>query len=154
MQKSFHSGHVKKSTVIKTPKDRVWREVSNIAGLPGWVIGVKSCRLKAGVRRGIGAVRDLTFDDGNRIEEHIVAWDSGESFSYIAVSGLPLRAYVATISLEKKSRGSTKITWQSYLNSKKMTKGEFTGFLAFMGAFYEGSLDNLRVILEKKKIKR
>ncbi len=154
MRKSFHSGRVKRSTVVKTPMDRVWRSISNITEMPGWAAGVRGCRLKTGVKRGIGAVRDLTFEDGNRVEEHMVAWKSGESFSYIAVSGLPLRAYVATISLEKKSRASTKITWQSYLNSKEMTEGQFAEFLALMGAFYRDSLDNLRIILEEKQTKR
>jgi len=31
----------------------------------------------------------------------------------------------------------------------KMSEKEFLEFLAFMGAFYEASLENLKVILEK-----
>jgi len=154
MQKSFHSGTVKKSAVIRAPRARVWRSVSDIAGLPRWAVGVKSCSLRAGTRRGMGAVRCLAFADGGRIEEHVVAWNAGESFSYVAVSGLPLRAYVATISLEGKAGGSTRVTWQSYLSSKKMSKREFAEFLASMGAFYEGSLRNLKALLEKGRVKR
>jgi len=154
MQKSFHSGTVKRSTTVSEPKARVWRSVSDIAGLPRWAVGVKRCRLRAGTGRGMGAVRDIAFADGGRIEEHVVAWNAGESFSYVAVSGLPLRAYVATISLEGKAGGSTRVTWQSYLSSKKMGKGQFAEFLASMGTFYEGSLQNLKALLEKSRVKR
>ena len=70
-------------------------------------------------------------------------------FSYIAVSGLPLRAYHATISLKSKGKNQTQITWQSYFNSKKMTKKEFAEFVAFIGSFYANSLKNLKSLLEK-----
>jgi len=154
MQKSFHSGSIRKSTTINAPRARVWRSVSDVAGLPKWAVGVRNCRLRTGPGRGIGAVRDLIFADGNKIEEHVVAWSAGESFSYVAVSGLPLRAYVATISLEKRAGDSTRVTWQSYLNSKKMARRQFAEFLASMGAFYEGSLQNLKALLEKNRVKR
>jgi hypothetical protein len=41
------------------------------------------------------------------------------------------------------------MTWESYVNSKKMTEKEFLEFLVFMGTFYETSLSNLKEILEK-----
>ena len=39
--KSFHTGTVKKSIVIKASKQKVWRKISNIVGLPSWLIDVK-----------------------------------------------------------------------------------------------------------------
>ena len=42
--------------------------------------------------------------DGNKIEEHIVAWENGKYFTYVATVGLPLRAYVATISIKSKTK--------------------------------------------------
>ena len=147
--KAFRSGSIKRSTVVRAPRTRVWRSLSDITGLPKWATGVKGCRFKTRTRRGVGAVRSLVFEDGNRIEEHVVGWRGGESFTYVAVSGLPLRAYVATISLEERGGGTTtRITWQSYLNSEKMTGAQFAGFLASMGEFYEKSLENLRGLLE------
>ena len=79
----------------------------------------------------------------------MVAWKDGEYFTYIATEGLPLRAYVATLSLKPKSRSSVTLTWQSYINSQKMTEKEFLDFLVFMGTFYETSLENLKSSLEK-----
>ncbi|MFZ8907429.1 MAG: SRPBCC family protein [Nitrosopumilaceae archaeon] len=147
--KSFHTGTVKKSMLIKAPKQKVWRKISNIVGLPEWLIDVKKTVYLSKKKRGIGAIREITFNDGNTIEEHVVAWKNGEYFTYIATEGLPLRAYVATISIKPKSRNSVQITWESYVNSKKMTEKEFLEFLVFMGTFYETSLSNLKEILEK-----
>ena len=59
---------------------------------------------------------------------------------------LPLRAYVATISIKKKTKTLTELTWQSYLNSQKMSEKQFLEFLVFMGSFYEASLENLKIL--------
>lgn len=149
VKKSFHTGSVKKIIMIKTSKGKVWRKVSNIVGLPTWLIDVKKTVYLSKKKRGVGAVRLITFADGNKIEEHIVAWKDQEYFTYIATEGLPLRAYVATISIKAKSKKIVQVTWQSYLNSKKMSEKQFLGFLAFMGSFYEASLENLKALLEK-----
>lgn len=149
MKKSFHTGSVKKTIKIKASNEKVWRKISNIVGLPTWVVDVKKTTYLSKKKKDVGAVRLITFSDGNKIEEHVVAWKNKEYFTYIATEGLPLRAYVATISIKKKSAKLTELTWQSYLNSMKMSEKEFLEFLAFMGAFYEASLENLKTILEK-----
>ena len=148
-KKAHHTGSVKKRIIIKASKDKVWRKISNIIGLSSWVVDVKNTTHISKKKRGIGSIRLITFTDGNKIEEHIVAWKKGEHFTYVATDGLPLRAYVATISIEKESKNKTKLTWQSYLNSEKMTEKQFFEFLAFMGSFYEASLENLKNMLEK-----
>ena len=147
--KSCHTGTVKKSIIIKASKQKVWRKVSNVIGLPSWLVDVKKTIFLSKKRQGVGTIREITFDDGNTIEEHVVAWKNGEYFTYIATEGLPLRAYVATISIKPKSKNSIQLTWQSYLNSEKMTENEFLEFLVFMGTFYETSLENLKNSLEK-----
>jgi len=148
-KKSFHTGSVKKTIMIKASKDKVWRKVSNIVGLPTWLIDVKKTVYLSKKKRDVGAIRLITFTDGNKIEEHVVAWKNKEYFTYIATEGLPLRAYVATISIKTKSKKIVELTWQSYLNSKKMSEKQFLEFLAFMGSFYEASLENLKILLEK-----
>ena len=148
-KKSHHTGTVKKSIILNVPKQMVWRKISNIIGLSSWVVDVKKTEFLSQKKRGVGAIRMLTFNDGNKIEEHIVSWKNGESFTYIVTEGLPLRAYVATISIKPKNKNSVSLSWQSYINSKKMTEKEFLEFLVFMGTFYEISLNNLKNILEK-----
>ncbi len=148
-KKFFHTGTVKKTITVKSSKDKVWRKISNIVGLPTWVVDVKKTVYLSKKKRDVGAIRLITFADGSKIEEHVVAWKNKEYFTYIATEGLPLRAYVATISMNVISKKNIQITWQSYLNSKKMSEKQFLEFLAFMGSFYEASLENLKALLEK-----
>jgi hypothetical protein len=148
-KKSFHSGTVKKTIVIKASKDKVWRRISNIVALSSWLVDVTKTEYLSINKRGVGAVRLITFADGNKIEEHVVAWKKSEYFTYVATEGLPLRAYVATISIKLKTNSNTELTWQSYLNSQKMSEKQFLEFLVFMGSFYEASLENLKKLLEK-----
>lgn len=148
MKKSFHTGSVKKTITIKASKEKVWRKISNIAGLSSWVIDVKKTTYLSKKRRDVGAIRKITFTDGNTIEEHIVAWKEKEYFTYVATYGLPLRVYVATITIKSKNKKTTQLTWQSYFNSKKMSVKQFLKFVTFMGTFYEASLENLKRSLE------
>jgi len=150
-KKSFHTGTVKKIIKIKTSKDKVWKKISNIVGLPSWLVDVEKTVYLSKKKKNVGAVRLITFSDGNEIEEHIVAWKDGEYFTYIATEGLPLRAYVATISIKVLSKNLIELTWQSYLNSKKMSETEFLDFIVFLGSFYEASLENLKILLEKQR---
>ncbi len=149
-KKAFHTGSVKKTIRIKAARDKVWRKISDIAGLPTWVVDVKKTVYLSSKKRGVGAVRLITFDDGSKIEEHVTAWKEKEYFSYIATEGLPLRAYVATISIRPKSGSLVELTWKSYINSKKMTEKQFLDFVTFMESFYDASLENLKADLEKK----
>ena len=149
VRKSFHTDSVKKTITIKASKEKVWQKISNIAGLSSWVIDVKKTTYLSKKKRNVGAIRKITFTDGNTIEEHVVAWKEGEYFTYIATEGLPLRAYVATISIKTKNKKTTQLTWQSYFNSKKMSTKQFMKFVTFMGVFYETSLENLKKSLEK-----
>ena len=151
--KTSHSGVVKKSITIISSQARVWKIIGNIVDM-SWVTGVKKTSFLSEKKRGIGAIRKITLDDKSVIEEHIVLWESGSRFSYIATKGLPLHAYVATISLKQKGPDITQITWQSYLNSTDMSKVEFSKFLIQMGSFYEISLGNLKDMLESKPPRR
>ena len=149
ISKSFHTDSVKRTITINASKQKVWHKISNIVGLPLWVVDVKKTVYLSKKKKNVGAIRKITFEDGNTIEEHVVAWKDGEYFTYIATEGLPLRAYVATISIKAENKKTTQITWQSYINSKKMSKKQFTDFITFMGKFYETSLGNLKNIIEK-----
>jgi len=149
VRKSFHTDSVKKTITIKASKENVWQKISNIAGLSSWVIDVKKTTYLSKKKRNVGAIRKITFTDGNTIEEHVVAWKEGEYFTYIATEGLPLRAYIATLSIKAENKKTTQLTWQSYFNSKKMSTKQFMKFVTFMGMFYETSLENLKKSLEK-----
>ena len=149
MSKSYYSENVKKTVIINSAQKKVWEELSNIIGLSSWVMDVSNTVFLSKIKRGVGAVRKITFNDGNTIEEHIVGWRDGEYLSYIAVNGLPLRAYHATLSIERMDPKSVCVTWQSFFNSENMNGKEFSEFVVFLKSFYEESLKKLRTNLEK-----
>ena len=138
----MNSGSVKKSVIIDSDLEKVWLKISKIMKLD-WLEGQKSTKLLGEKKSGVGAKRLISFEDGSDVEEHIVGWRPKEYFSYIAVSGLPLEAYHATISIEKNKLKSVKITWESYFASKS-TKNEFEEFVEFLSKFYAQSLKNLK----------
>ena len=148
-EKTYQTGIVKKSIIINATKKEVWREISKIAGLSAWVVDVKKTVYLSKRKRDVGTIRKITFENGSTIEEHIVQWNPMESFTYVATEGLPLRAYIATISIIQKTKNKTQITWKSYINSKKMTKKQFLKFTKDMELFYSTSLNNLKSSLEK-----
>ena len=138
----MNSDSVKKSVIIETDLEKAWTKISKITKLD-WLDGQKSTKFLGEKKTGVGAKRLISFEDGSDVEEHVVGWKPREYFSYIAVSGLPLEAYHATISLEKKSSRSVKITWESYFAAKS-AKGEFDQFVIFLSNFYAQSLKNLK----------
>jgi len=146
--KKFHSRTVKKQILINATHDKVWKKISNIVGLPSWIDEIKKATYLSKIKRGVGAIRKLTFDDGNVIEEHVVIWNPNHSFSYIATTGLPLRVYHATLSIQPKNKKPVYLTWSTYLNSKKMTVKQFNEFVLYLEAFYAKSLRNIKFQLE------
>ena len=138
----MNSGSVKKSVIIETDLEKAWAKISKIAKLD-WLEGQKSTKFLGDKKTGVGAKRLISFEDGSKVEEHVVGWKPKEYFSYIAVSGLPLEAYHATISIEENKTKSIKVTWESYF-AAKTTKAEFDEFVEFLSNFYAQSLKNLR----------
>ena len=138
----MNSGSVKKSVIIETDLEKAWTKISKIAKLD-WLEGQKSTKFLGEKKTGVGAKRLISFEDGSNVEEHIIGWKPKEYFSYIAVSGLPLEAYHATISIETDKKKSIKVTWESYFASNS-TKKEFDEFIMFLSNFYAQSLKNLK----------
>jgi len=138
----MNSGSVKKSVIIDAGIEKTWIKISKITKL-NWLQGQKSTKYLGEKRSGIGSKRLISFEDGSDVEEHVVGWRPKEYFSYIAISGLPLNAYHATISTQKISNRTTKITWESYFASDS-SKKEFDEFVQFLSEFYTQSLKNLK----------
>jgi len=141
-----HAGSVKRSVMIKTNVETVWKKLSKITKI-SWLEEQKSTKFLLQKKYGVGAIRLISFEDGSNVEEHIVEWSPKKCFSYIAITGLPLLAYLATISMKKTSSGRIKVTWQSYFVSDKKKK-EFLEFSKFLSRFYSKSLQNLKSDIE------
>ena len=130
----MNSGSVKKSVTIDADLEKVWTKISKITKLD-WLEGQKSTKYLSEKKSGVGSKRLISFEDGSDVEEHVVGWKPKEYFSYIAISGLPLNAYHATISVQKSNK-NTKVTWESYFASEN-TKKEFDEFIEFLRSIFE-----------------
>ena len=148
MEKDFHSSTLKKSIKISTSPEKAWTMISKIAQLQ-WLDGIKSSKFLSEKTRGIGATRRISFLDGTIVKEIVVGWRPNNYFSYIAVSGLPLRGYHATISIINKKNKQIDVEWESFFSSKQMTNDEFNSFFRRLSDFYTESLKNLKNSLEK-----
>ena len=137
---------IKKSLVVRTDINNAWNYLSKISSL-NWLENQKSTKFLSQKKRGVGAIRLISFEDGSNVEERIVGWHPKKHFSYIATSGLPLNSYHATISMNKIENG-VKIIWESYFSSNE-EKSDFHTFTKFLSQFYVSSLRNLKVELEK-----
>jgi len=142
-----HVGSAKRSVIIKAGVETVWKKLSKITKLD-WLEEQKSSKFLSQKKYGVGAIRLISFEDGSDVEEHIVDWFPKKSFSYIAITGLPLLAYFATISMKKMSGGRVKVTWESYFVSDKKKK-EFLEFSKFLNQFYTKSLHNLKSNIQR-----
>ena len=136
---------IKKSVVVRTDINNAWNYLSKISSL-NWLENQKSTKFLSQKKRGVGAIRLISFEDGSNVEERIVGWHPKKHFSYIATSGLPLNSYHATISMSKNNDYVT-LTWESYFTSRG-TKSEFNVFTKFLSNFYAISLNNLKNELE------
>ena len=142
-----HVGSAKRSVMIKANVETVWKKLSKITKL-GWLEEQKSTKFLSQKKYGVGAIRLISFEDGSEVEEHIVEWSPKKCFSYIAITGLPLLSYLATISMKKATSGKVKVTWQSCFVSDKKKK-EFLEFSKFLSQFYSKSLQNLKSDIER-----
>ncbi|MBC8251390.1 MAG: SRPBCC family protein [Candidatus Nitrosopelagicus sp.] len=138
----MNTGSVKKSVIINTNVEKAWSKISKITKLE-WLEGQKTTKFLGEKKSGVGSKRLISFNDGSNVEEHVVSWKPQEYFSYIVISGLPLDAYHATISIESNKDNTVKITWESYFASDTR-KSEFDEFVLFLSNFYVQSLKNLK----------
>jgi len=142
-----HEGTAKRSVMIKASVKAVWKKLSKITKLD-WLEEQKSSKFLSQKKYGVGVIRLISFEDGSDVEEHVVEWSTKKGYSYIAITGLPLLAYLATISMKKVSSGKVKVTWQSYFVSNKKKK-EFLEFSKFLNQFYTKSLHNLKSNIQR-----
>ena len=94
-----HAGSAKRSVTIDADVETIWKKLGKITKLD-WLEEQKSSKFLSQKKYGVGAIRLISFEDGSDVEEHIVAWSPKKGFSYIAITGLPLLAYLAVVELK------------------------------------------------------
>lgn len=150
MAMQFLNGTVTRSVVVHVSPKKAWRRLSEIGNLARWIVGIKKCVITSKKRKGVGATRLITFNDDSVIEEQIVIWNSGNSFSYLVIGKiLPFRAYFATLSIKPLGRNLTKVTWSGYIGTNNVTKAQFKKTISKYDLLYKSSLPRLKSLMEQ-----
>lgn len=150
MAMQFLNGTVTRSVVVHVSPKKAWRRLSEIGNLARWIVGIKKCVITSKKRKGVGATRLITFNDDSVIEEQIVIWNSGKSFSYLVIGKiLPFRAYFATLSIKPLGRNLTKVTWSGYIGTNNVTKAQFKKTISKYDLLYKSSLPRLKSLMEQ-----
>ena len=150
MGRQFLNGTVTRAVAVHVSPQRAWRKLSEIENLARWIVGIKKCVITSKKRKGIGATRLITFQDGSLIEEQIVMWNSGKSFSYLVTGKtIHFRAYFATLSIKRLGKNLTKITWSGYIGTNNVTRSKFKKTISKYDLLYKSSLPRLKSLIEK-----
>lgn len=103
------------SSVINAPIETVWVQVRDFGAINQWLPGVAESVIEDGADPDkIGATRRLTFADGGKMREQLLALSDADTTVTFAIieSELPIENYVATIRLQRVTDGERSfITW-------------------------------------------
>jgi hypothetical protein len=134
--------HVIATKIMPVPANRAWDFVSNWGGTDRWIPGVGPVTVEGA---GVGSIRsaDLAPETGfpGRISERLETFDSEEmSFSYCVVGDnpIPIKNYLAKMSVKAISKDSCEVTWQSTWD----TDLDETELITAFNGLYNLSLDN------------
>lgn len=108
------------------PREAVWDLLADARRWSTWAAFANSELEREGspTADGVGAIRRFgTGPMGSR--EEIVAFEPPGRLVYRLLSGMPLRDYEATVTLEPDPRGGTTITWHSTFVPKISGTGGF-----------------------------
>ena len=132
---------VQRSRIIHAPKADVWSLLDDFGGVSRYHPNVDSSRVVTDVERGEGACRECRFDDGGRIEETIVDYDPGESYTVaLDVGSYPLVSNVVEVDVHAVDDHHTEVTFTAQFQPKYGAFGWLLGRVV-MERRFESLLD-------------
>lgn len=118
---------------IERPAEEVWALIGRFEDMDAWLPGVESCEVDGDIRK----VNTM----GMVIEERLVARnEAARTITYSIVSGAPVEAHEATISVVPVGDTVADVTWT--------VSTEPDDAAAFMRDVYQGALDAVKAELE------
>jgi mxaD protein len=137
-----------REATIDSPPATVWKLIGQYNALDVWHPAVTGSTMTGdGMKEG--TIRTLTLADGATITEPLVSY-SGEKYSYsyaITKSPLPIKNYVATISLSPAADGKTLMKWGAQFDAAGAADNDA---IATMNGIYEAGLSKVVSIFKKK----
>ena len=105
---------------IDAPIEEVWRVLDDFGGVANYNPNVKTSKVIDGPDSGTGATRECLFHDGGRIEEAIVEYESGRSYTvnFVDMGDFPLEENVVEIGLESIDESRTAVTMTTNFTPK------------------------------------
>lgn len=105
---------------ITAPLDEVWAALDDFGGVAKYNPNVDSSRIVSGPATGSGATRECVLNDGGRIEEEIVEYESrrGYTVNFTDVGDFPLETNVVDIEVSPKTETRTSVTMTSRFEPK------------------------------------
>jgi NADPH:quinone reductase-like Zn-dependent oxidoreductase/uncharacterized protein YndB with AHSA1/START domain len=145
-----------RSTIIDAPIERVWAVLRDFNSHDRWHGAIDASRIEEG--KGpvqVGCVRAFTLKDGNFIREQLLTLDDREFRSTYGIveSTVPLRRYVATVTLKPVTDGHrTFWHWESTFETPPGRERELRDLVS--QGVYEAGFENLRRYLRQGEDRR
>src|SRR6266478_2374144 len=143
---------VTRSAVIDAPIERVWAIVRDFNSHEAWHPAIARSHIEQGEPSDrLGCVRNFSLRDGNHIREQLLALsdDAFVSIYCILDATVPLRRYVATVTLKRVTDGNrTFWHWQSTFESPLGREQELADMVG--KGVYEAGFEGLRRYLRRR----
>jgi NADPH:quinone reductase-like Zn-dependent oxidoreductase/uncharacterized protein YndB with AHSA1/START domain len=144
---------VTRSAVIDAPIERVWAVLRDFNSHDAWHPAVADSHIEGGESADqVGCVRNFHLQDGAHVREQLIAL-SDESFisTYcILEATVPLRRYVATVTLKRVTDGNrTFWHWQSTFDTPPGREQELADMVG--RGVYEAGFEGLRRYLHQQR---
>src|ERR1039457_4882417 len=141
---------------IKAPASKVWASIKDFDSLNSWHPAFAKAEIIKGTNNKPGAVRQLTVKAGPTFTEKLRAYSSKHpSFKYkiIDESPLPIRTYLATMSVKAGANDVSVVTWAGTFKRKNAAENppdaeSDAGVTKYITGVYRAGLDNLKKMNE------
>lgn len=138
---------VSREVTVDVAPDTAWKLVGNFDGLDVWHPAIKTSTQQGSGTRA-GSTRVLTLGDGAKVDEKLVSYSATKrSYTYaITKSPLPVKNYVATISVTAGADGKSVVKWASTFDAAGAPDAKATEVI---GGVYDGGLARIAATLKK-----
>lgn len=102
---------IQSQITINKPKDKVWAILSDLTAMGNYMPGIDEVHFTSDEKRGMGAARHCTFDDGIELFERVIDWNDGHGYTLETTKfvKVPMRANQITFGLTS-NNGHTVVT--------------------------------------------
>ncbi len=101
--------HISHQITINAPKERVWEILADLGEVKRYHPGLTDSYYNPGEKRGVGASRHCDLKPFGSIEETVIEWNDGESYTLEIYDGKkvpPFKKAIGTLSVRPNGSGT------------------------------------------------